>query len=97
MGAAADYDRDVHPRNRLANVRRRVRRARRFPTNTCPASRHLQLMADCLAAGQTYSMFEEEPHHCASTMYVVLEALWKARTELAKHQATAHAISAGGK
>lgn len=64
---------------RLANLRRRVNRARRFPANTCPASRHLHSMADALAMGQRYPMFEDEPEHCAETMLAVLEALWKLR------------------
>lgn len=29
-------------------------------------------------------MLDEEPQHCASTMLAVLEALWEARTELAR-------------
>lgn len=72
------------PANKLVNVRRRVNRARNFPTNTCPASRHVHIMADRLAAGRVYHMFQEEPEHCAGSLYSVLESLWKARTELAK-------------
>lgn len=68
----------------LRNIRRRVNRARRFPVNTCPASRHLHIMADTLAKSDRYAMFEEEPQHCAETMYAVLEDPWKARTELEK-------------
>lgn len=64
----------------LINQRRRVNRARRFPSNTCSASRHLHLMADALATGQIYPMFREEPEHCAETMLAVLESLWKLRT-----------------
>lgn len=67
----------------LRNLRRRVNRARNFPTNTCPASRHVHLMADALASGKQYFMFTEEPEHCAGSLYAVLESLWKARTELA--------------
>ena len=83
----AEYDQDIHPGNRLSNVQRRVNRARRFPVNTCPASRHVHIMADALAAGQTYHMFAEEPFHCAGSLYSVLESLWKARTEIAKLRA----------
>ena len=70
--------------NKLENVQRRVNRARHFPANTCTASRHLHIMAERLATGKKYPMFEEEPEHCAGTMLAVLESLWKARTELAK-------------
>lgn len=72
----------THPANKLANLRRRVNRARRFPANTCPASRHLHMIANALASGRPYPMIEEEPEHCAGTMYSVLESLWKARTKL---------------
>lgn len=74
----------MHPANKLQNVRRRVNRARRFPHNTCPASRHLHLIAERLAAGKKYPMLDEEPEHCAGSMLAVLEALWKARTKLAE-------------
>lgn len=71
-------------RNELTNLRRRVKRARNFPNNTCSASRHLHLMAEALASGKPYPMLHEDPEHCAGTMLAVLESLWKARTELAR-------------
>jgi len=71
----------MHPANKLSNMRRRVNRARRFGENTCPASRHLHLMAEALASGKPYPMLQEEPEHCAGTMLSVLESLWKLRTE----------------
>lgn len=73
------------PANKLSNIRRRVARARRFPKNTCPASRHLHMMADMLAnPRKPRANIEEawEPEHIALTMYSVLESLWKARTKL---------------
>lgn len=67
----------------LANLRRRVNRARGKPGVTCPASRHLHLMADCLSMWKrVYPMLQEEPEHCAGSIYAVVEALWKARAEL---------------
>ena len=63
----------------LRNLRRRVDRARKFPTHTCPASRHLHVMAEERAAGRRYAMFEEEPQFCAETMLLVLQSLWKLR------------------
>ena len=72
--------------NRLRNIRRRVIRARNFPVNTCPASRHLHTIADALASGKPYPMLTEEPEHCAETMYAVLESLWKMRSRKAQRE-----------
>lgn len=66
----------------LRNLRRRVNRARSFPVNTCPESRHLHMMAEALASGRHYAMFDEEPEHCAQSMLAVLENLWKLRTKV---------------
>jgi hypothetical protein len=41
-------------------------------------------MADCLMSGRGYPMFEEEPEHCAESIYAVLESLWKLRAREAK-------------
>lgn len=70
------------PANKLVNVRRRAERSRRFGENTCPASRHVQEMADALVAGEFYHNYADEPRHCAESLYAVLESLWKCRTEL---------------
>lgn len=70
--------------SQLQNLRRRVDRARKFPDNTCPASRHLHLIAEALAAGKPYPMLHEEPQHCAESMLAVLESLWKLRTKAQK-------------
>lgn len=76
-------------KKRLKAIRRRVDRARNFPTNTDPFSRHLHIMADCLLKPKKdgslrYPMFAEEPEHCAESIYVTLASLWESRTELAK-------------
>jgi len=76
------YRYNEEEKRKLRNLQRRVNRARDFPLHTCPASRHLQMMADSLARGADYPMFYEEPEHCAETMYAVLESLWKARKTL---------------
>lgn len=76
------------PANELRNVRRRVNRARRFPANTCGASRHVHLMADWISgprhgfAGATFDPADAET--IAGSLYAVLESLWKLRTELAR-------------
>lgn len=71
----------------LRNLRRRVDRARSFPDNTCPASRHVHMIADTLAKGRPYAMLDEEPEHVAGSLLLVLEALWKARTKIAQIEA----------
>lgn len=71
----------MHPANKIENVRRRVNRARNHPGVTCPASRHLHVMADALASGKPYHMLSEEPAYCAGTLYAVLESLWKLRAK----------------
>lgn len=77
----------MHPSWKIHNMRRRINRARKFPDNTCPSSRHLHIIADQLGSGKPYPMLTEEPEHCAQSMYAVLEALFKARTELQKLKA----------
>ena len=67
-----------------SNLKRRVWRARTFPTNTCAASRHVHIIADQLSRGTVPHILLDEPQHCAESMLSVLESLWKARTELRK-------------
>lgn len=50
---------------------------------TCPASRHVHLMAEALWKGQPYPMLAEEPKHCAESLFAVVKALWEARQKLA--------------
>lgn len=69
------------PANKLSNVKRRVARARNFPTNTCPASRHVHMIALALARGEKYHMIDEEPEHVAGSLLSVLESLWTLRTK----------------
>lgn len=77
----------THPSWDVRNLRRRVSRARNFPHNTCPSSRHVQMMAEGLLRGG-YPMLQEEPEHCAVSMLATVEALYKARTELARIKGT---------
>lgn len=62
----------------------RVNRARRFPTNTCPASRHVELIGKALASGKRYPMLEEEPEHVAISLLSVVGSLYKARNEISR-------------
>lgn len=68
-------------------MKRAANRARKFCVNTCPSSRHLHIMADALLSkrqGYRYSMFEDEPEHCAQSILAVLISLWQTRTLLDK-------------
>jgi hypothetical protein len=71
------------PANKITNVSRRAQRARDFPRNTCPASRHLHLIADALANKKRSMPIEQiwDAEHMAGTMYSVLESLWKLRAK----------------
>lgn len=66
---------------RLKSLQKRLKRARKFPDNTCPASRHLHMLADSLAKGKQPYMLTEEPEHCAEDIYSVIAALWELRTK----------------
>lgn len=78
----------MHPANNLRNLKNRVYRARDFPNNTCAASRHLHLIAKALACGKKYAQIDEDPKYVAESMLAVLEALFKARTELRRQKTT---------
>lgn len=70
----------------LAQARREVRRmhrARRFPTNTDPWSRHVAIMAAALSqhGAGAYPMLAEEPRHCAASLAATVGELWRTRTE----------------
>lgn len=68
---------DKYTKNQL----KRTRQARQFMKNTCPASRHVHMIAESLAKGDKYHMIDEEPEHVAVSLLSVLESLWKLRTE----------------
>ncbi len=72
----------MHPANKPANLIRRVNRARKFPVNTCPASRHVQMIGESLIRGKPYPMIDEEPEHVGGSILSVVESLFKARTEI---------------
>lgn len=55
---------------------------RDFPHNTCPASRHVQIMAESLIEQGGYPMFDEDPRHCAGSIVSVLSSLYSARSFL---------------
>ena len=66
------------------NLLKAVRRARRFPENTCPASRHFQLIAEGLLTRKGYPMLAEDPKHCATSMLASVANLYNARSRSGK-------------
>jgi hypothetical protein len=73
---------------RLRAELKRANDARDFPTNTCPASRHLHMIAEALIKGKPYPMLHEEPVHCGQSMLSVVTSLFELRTEHDKLLAT---------
>jgi len=61
---------------------RRANRERRFPENTCPASRHVQMIGEALAKRRPYPMLQEEPEHVAGSLLSTVGSLYAARTEI---------------
>lgn len=59
-----------------------MQESRRFMENTCPASRHAQIIAESLHQTGEYSMLQEDPKHCAGTIASVVTSLYQARSFL---------------
>lgn len=74
---------DPSTKARVQALLKRVDDARDFPTHTCPASRHVHIMADNLVRKGGYCMLTEEPVHCAESILAALASLWEGRKELA--------------
>ncbi len=90
MTAHPDTDKGAVRRARLPSrkpkaVIARVDRARRFGTNTCPASRHVQMIGEALIRSRQYPMIEDEPEHVGGSLLSVVESLFRARSMLVKH------------
>lgn len=63
----------------IGRLLRRINEARRFPDNTDPSVRHVQIMGETLGAGLPYPMLDEERGHCAISLLAVVAALYEAR------------------
>ena len=59
-----------------------MQRSRNFMNNTCPASRHAQLIAEQLYTTGAYPMLQDEPDHCAETIASVVSSLYQTRSFL---------------
>jgi len=60
---------------------KRANAARKFMENTCPASRHLHMIAEKMVKGQPVY---DEPDHIGASILAVITALWEARDEVAR-------------
>jgi hypothetical protein len=54
--------------------------ARQFPDNTCPASRHAQMIGEALVKGEAFPELSEEPGLCGQSILATVGALYRART-----------------
>lgn len=70
----------LRPDKSAKAARKRAYKAKDFPRNTCPASRHVQMLADALYEGKPYPMLTEEPRHVAGSLYSTIASLWESRT-----------------
>lgn len=84
----------LSPQQKAANARswkyayRRAAKERNTaPLVTCPASRHVHIMADRLRLDGKYTMFDEEPVHCSESLYATLANLWAARHRIIELEA----------
>lgn len=67
----------------------RVDAARNFPKNTCPASRHVQMIGEALAAREKYMMIEEDPEYVGASILSVVASLYESRAALSASEARA--------
>lgn len=77
--------RPMSPEIRAA--RRRVAKARRFPENTCPASRHVCGMADTLVETERFGGWDvsaPDAEHLALSLYATVSELWELRSRTAE-------------
>lgn len=65
--------------NSVKNLILKMQKAKNFPDNTCPASRHVQLMAEELAKNGEYHMIQEDPKHVAGSLASVVASLYETR------------------
>lgn len=70
----------------LANLRRRVNRARDFPSITDASSRALVTWAEEILHAGSFSPLEGDHEAVAECMLAVVAGLWEARTRLESGQ-----------
>lgn len=68
----------------MTDIRTRAESARKHPGVTCPASRHVHMMAENLIKSGYDEIFNNEPDYAAESMLAVVAALWEARARIAE-------------
>lgn len=69
---------------------------RDFPNNTCPASRHAQMIGEHLARKKRYAMLTEEPVHCGGSILSTVASLYEARSRVIRLKSAMDSILALG-
>ena len=70
----------------------RVNRARRFPENTCGASRHAQGVAEAMMQGDVLPEVTDDPTHIGESILSTVAALYEARSEITRLRAEVEAL-----
>ena len=60
-------------------LQQRLDKARKFPKNTCAASRHAQMLGETLSSGKQLT---DDREHCGESILATVAALYEARTEI---------------
>jgi MOSC domain-containing protein YiiM len=78
-----EWDAEVHPSNTTKAVKARARKHRKFMVNTCPMSRHVQMIGENLLRDGIDYMTIEEPVNVGTTLIAAAAEIYKLRSELA--------------
>lgn len=70
----------------------RANRARRFPANTCGASRHAQGVAEAMMQGDVLPEVTDDPTHIGESILSTVAALYEARSEITRLRAEVEAL-----
>ena len=63
----------------MGNLLKQLKEARNFPINTCPASRHVEMIAEQLFKGKVCKVLNEDPKHSAESMLSTIKSLYLER------------------
>jgi hypothetical protein len=74
----------------------RADKLRDFPNNTCPASRHTQMIGESLVRKKPFAMLTEEPDHCGGSILSTVASLYEARSRVMRLKSAMDSILALG-